>query len=126
MKTLKRKFRSSVTAGNSTDKEKNTLPSETVPDQGLTVRQIITKYAQGTISDIMIKDVEYSEDMPDLRGLDIATLKEMKAEASQDVKEIQAELKRRRETANTAEISFPAEDAQVIEDTPSPTTQKPK
>lgn len=63
--------------------------SETVPDQSLTVRQILDKFANGTLDELS-RDLEYSDDMPDLRGLDITELEALKHEAQLDIDEIQA------------------------------------
>lgn len=63
--------------------------SETVPDQSLTVRQILDKFANGTLDEIS-QDLVYSDDMPDLRGLDITELHQMKHDAQMDIDEIQA------------------------------------
>lgn len=83
----KRKFRNVVTAGNSPDRENNYGVSETVPDQSLTVREIITRFASGTLPDIM-KNVEYTEDLPDLRGLDISEIHDLKKENAQYINEL--------------------------------------
>lgn len=92
-----RKFKSSAEAGNTTTPEVNLMISMTVPDQSLSIREILKRYASGTISDIAHKNVIYSEDMPDLRGLDISELYEMRHEAQQDIDLIQNELKFRKE-----------------------------
>lgn len=64
--------------------------SETIPDQSLTVREILTKYAQGTLDDIAQYDYDGNDDMPDLRGLDITELQQMKHDAQMDIDEINA------------------------------------
>ncbi|TYT29965.1 hypothetical protein [Elizabethkingia anophelis] len=68
--------------------------SETVPDQSLTVREILDKFANGTLDEIG-NDRYYNDDvdgydMPDLRGLDITELQQMKRDAQMDIDEIQA------------------------------------
>ncbi|OPB99123.1 hypothetical protein BAS10_05525 [Elizabethkingia meningoseptica] len=63
--------------------------SETVPDQSLTVREILDKFASGTLDEIS-RDLDYSDDLPDLRGLDIVELEALKHEAQMDIDEIQA------------------------------------
>nr|HDP3254270.1 hypothetical protein [Elizabethkingia anophelis] len=68
--------------------------SETVPDQSLTVREILDKFANGTLDEIgndrFYNDDVDGYDMPDLRGLDITELQQMKREAQMDIDEIQA------------------------------------
>lgn len=71
--------------------EKTIGKSETVPDQSLTVREILKKYASGTLDDIA-SEAFYNDDddLPDLRGLDITELYQMKRDAQMDIDEIQA------------------------------------
>ncbi|MDV3947038.1 hypothetical protein CMT75_00690 [Elizabethkingia anophelis] len=68
--------------------------SETVPDQSLTVREILDKFANGTLDEIgndrFYNDDVDGYDMPDLRGLDITELQQMKRDAQMDIDEIQA------------------------------------
>lgn len=63
--------------------EVNKSPSLTVPDDTLTIRQIIDRYTKGLSAPIMFDKV-YSEDNPDIRGLDIVELKQL-AEENQSV-----------------------------------------
>lgn len=92
-----RKFRISSKAGNSKQTESNTGKSETVPDQSMTIRDIIDKYAHGVLPDFS-QELEYSEDMPDLRGMDISELHNMRREVKQEIKDIEAEIKSRKNT----------------------------
>lgn len=82
-----RTYRNSTTQGNCTIKECNNLPSLTVPDQSFTVREILEKFANGTLSDVAIQP-SYSEDLPDLRGLDISQIHDMKVANDREVKEL--------------------------------------
>ncbi|AXH73894.1 MAG: hypothetical protein [Microviridae sp.] len=93
MKTKKRSFRASPTQGNSPFKEKNNGISQTVPDQSYSVREILEKFASGTLPDLT-REQTFSEDMPDLRGMDISELHQLKADARSDV----ATLKEREKT----------------------------
>lgn len=87
-----RNFRSAVTAGNSPDKEKFTLPSLTVPDQSMSVRVILAKYGSGTLGDISNNNLEFSEDMPDYRGLDLSQVMEMRTNAVENVQYLENEI----------------------------------
>lgn len=117
-----RKFKNAANLTSSADMEVNTQISCTVPDQSLSIREILIRYANGTISDISLNnELVYSEDMPDLRGIDISELQQLKKEAQADVKDIEAELLRRkaaqkyeREKAGTLPLFF--EDAQIVPD----------
>lgn len=53
------------------------------------------RYASGTLPDIY-QEPEFSEDMPDLRGMDIVQLNELKLDAQNDLREIRLELKNRK------------------------------
>ena len=65
--------------------------SHTVPDQALTVREILEKFASGTLDEIAGEPFYNDDDeLPDLRGLDITELEQMKRDAQMDIDEIQA------------------------------------
>lgn len=65
--------------------ELNTMPSETVPHQALTIREILARYASGTVPDVMTRDENYSEDNEDLRGIDIAEYHDLKTSNSNEI-----------------------------------------
>ena len=117
-----RKFKNAAKLTISADMEVNTQVSCTVPDQSLSIREILMRYANGTVSDISLNnELVYSEDMPDLRGIDISELQQLKKEAQADVKDIQAELNRRKaaqkeERDNAGTMPLPYDDAEVISD----------
>lgn len=71
MVEIKKQFKRYDTIG-----EVNNGISETVPNQALTVRQILERYASGTIMPISFER-EFSEDLPDLRFMDISELEIM-------------------------------------------------
>ena len=52
--------------------EINTMVSETVPHQALSPREILDRFAKGTLPQSMAHEKEYSEDMPDIRFMDIS------------------------------------------------------
>lgn len=92
----RRKFLSSTNAGNCKITESNTLPSDTVPDQGMSVREIISKYASGIMPGVS-RELEYTEDLPDLRGMDISELHNYKREVREEIQLIEEELNSREE-----------------------------
>lgn len=109
----KRTFKKVWLSGNSLDKEVNTLPSETVPNQALSMREILHRFASGLAPDVQ-RPTEFSDDMPDLRFFDISELHDMQKAARQDVKDIKDELQRRK---TEKQDPSPA---------PSPTVEPPK
>lgn len=91
-----RNYRNAAFSGNSTDTERNYGISQTVPDQTLSVREIIDRYASGTLPDVMKGEEFYSEDLPDLRHLDMSELHELRQQARKDVKDLNEEIKNRK------------------------------
>lgn len=84
---MTRTVRSSAT-GAPVAGEHNTQPSQTVPNQALTIREILVRYASGTIPDIMTRDENYSEDNDDLRGLDISEYHDIKNRNTQEIQSL--------------------------------------
>lgn len=111
----KTRFRTPWTSmeNNSPVAETVTGVSKTIPDQTLTVRDILLKFASGTLDELS-KELEYNEDMPDLRGLDISELYDMRADAQMDIDEINAMIKLQEQTTGNQE------------DTPPPAKKKGK
>lgn len=85
-----RNYRSSLVSGNHPG-EVNTMPSLTVPDQALTIQEILLRYASGTLPNIVIGE-EYNEDMPDLRGLDYVERANLAKENLQQVSDLRAKI----------------------------------
>lgn len=81
--------------------ESNYSPSEAVPDQSLTVRELLRRHGAGTLQDIAHADVFYNEDMPDMRGLDIVEkhrmLEDVKSHKNQILSEESQRAKKKRE-----------------------------
>ncbi|WP_155267305.1 hypothetical protein [Elizabethkingia anophelis] len=95
--------------------------SETVPDQSLTVREILDKFANGTLDEIG-NDRYYNDDvegydMPDLRGLDITELQQMKRDAQMDIDEIQAMI----DLYDDVQTPTPTPTKKKVKSDPSPT-----
>lgn len=107
--TKKRSFKKIATMRESTEKERNYKKSETVPDQSLTVREIMEKFANGTLPDIT-RELEFTEDLPDLRGLDISQVHNMRDNNRNDITAMQESVKKakankqQKPTADDAEI----------------------
>lgn len=82
-------------------REKNLLPSEAVPDQSLTVRELLRRHTRGTLQDIAHNDVYYNEDFPDMRGLDIVQRRQMLEDNKQFIEEtINDEKEKKRKKAS--------------------------
>ena len=117
--SMKRKYLNSSEAGNSARLERNTEVSQTVPDMALSIREIMSRYASGTLDDLQ-NELFYSEDLPDLRGLDISQLMEMKSEAQQDVMRLKQEIADRKKPVETPipdrkkPVETPIPEAEII------------
>ncbi|WNK14087.1 MAG: hypothetical protein [Microvirus sp.] len=71
--------------------EVNTLPSETIPDQNMSIREILSRYARGLPIEQNIpsyqEDEEYN-DLPDPRTLDLTERQELDKRIRQELKEM--------------------------------------
>lgn len=76
--------------------EVNTMPSETVPDQTLSIREILERYARGLPLDGQRVPI-YDEDdeMPDPKHLDLAERQELKEQYAEEIQEIKRRNKKK-------------------------------
>ena len=81
-----KKYKHVAQQGNSKDTEDIKGISMTVPDQSLTVREIMQKYVNGTLNDISTEG-NYTEDDDDLRHLDMSDIHDMAINSSNVIKE---------------------------------------
>lgn len=85
--------------------ELNNGISQTVPNEALTVREVITRFANGTLPPIAKSERVYSGDMEDIRFLDISEvqsriqhLKQIQNDGKAKIKELQeVELLKKKE-----------------------------
>lgn len=100
--------------------EINTKPSMTVPDQSMSVREIMTRYAKGLPLEgqkVAIWEGEES-DMPDISRMDLADRQEYKEAAEAELQSIkakramhkQSKLKFKADNSKEDEIETPQED----------------
>lgn len=66
--------------------------SKTIPDMSMSIRTIIQRFAQGLTPPIS-QELMYSEDMPDIRGLDISQLYQMREMAKQNLEDVQIRMR---------------------------------
>lgn len=73
--------------------EKNTLPSETVPDQSMTVREIMERYARGLPLGGEKFPVYHGENTPpDLKRMDLTDIEEMTRKNAQFIADARKEF----------------------------------
>lgn len=82
-----RKYRTSLVAGNYKG-EFNALPSVTQPNMVVSMREMLARHASG-ITDNVMQSVQYSGDLPDLRGLEPHEIKTMYHETLQRKKALE-------------------------------------
>lgn len=113
---MQRTYRTSATEGNSPDVERNFGISQTVPDQSYSVREILEKFASGTLPNIIMEQ-PFTEDLPDLRGLDISEMHNLKEANKSDIKEKEETLKRqKKELSKVSEKPKETENPKTIDD----------
>lgn len=119
---IARHYRSATSAGNTQQKERFVKPSLTVPDENMSVRTILERYASGTLNDVALsRQMDYTQDLPDLRGLDISQIHEMKAEINAQVENIEGELKKRKAASKVQEaVIIPEEKFEINPENPKP------
>lgn len=79
--------------------ERNTLPSKTVPDQTMSIQEIMRRYAQGLPMGGQRVPI-YEEDltdMPDLQHLDLAERQEIIEHYTQEQSDLVTKIKKNRE-----------------------------
>lgn len=75
--------------------ERNKLPSKTVPDQSLSVREILDRYARGLPASGTRQEIwDGEEDLPDPRTLDLADIQEMREANQADIARMRADLEK--------------------------------
>lgn len=81
--------------------EENKLPSETVPDQTLSLRTILERYAKGLpITGNKSEPLYYGdEDMPDINKMDISEIHDLKKAVESDIQQKKAELQNQQDAA---------------------------
>lgn len=89
--------------------ETNTMPSKTIPDQTMSIREIMTRFTRGLPIDGEKVPIYEEEDfLPDLRGLDLAERQELKEIYQAELDEIRERAKLKKSTPHnkTEEIPF--------------------
>lgn len=75
--------------------EKHFTPSQTVPDQTMSMRELLDRYARGLPLAGAKEPMYYGEeDLPDLHRLDLAEIQELKEANKQRIADQQADLQR--------------------------------
>lgn len=90
-----------------------TMPSETIPDQSLTIRQILDRYARGLPLDakqpLWDHNADIDDVLPDPRTLDLAERQDFVIQAKAELDEVKAKIaeKRKKKPIIEPEITDP-------------------
>jgi hypothetical protein len=101
------KIRNLFNAKEFNDNEKEFQPSQTIPDQALSVREILQRYANGLPLGGSNEPIWEGEDGDgiDPRRLDLAERQELEIAARQELAEIEERLKSKKVEKSTAKLS---------------------
>lgn len=70
--------------------EVNNLPSQTIPNEALSIREILVRYSRGLPIDGKIPIYDEENDLPDPRKMDLADWETMQIEAREEVQRIKS------------------------------------
>jgi hypothetical protein len=101
------KIRNILNAQEYNDAEKNFEPSQTIPDQSLSVREILQRYANGLPLGGSNEPIWEGEDGDgiDPRRLDLAERQELEIAARQELAEIEERLKSKKVEKTVGKLS---------------------
>ncbi len=101
------KIRNILNAQEYNDAEKNFEPSQTIPDQALSVREILQRYANGLPLGGSNEPIWEGEDGDgiDPRRLDLAERQELEIAARQELAEIEERLKSKKVEKTVGKLS---------------------
>jgi len=101
------KIRNIFNAKDFNDNEVNNQPSQTVPDQSMSVRELITRYASGLPLGGSKEPIYEGEDGDgiDPRRLDLAERQELEIQARQELAEIEERLKSKKVEKSKSQLT---------------------
>ena len=101
------KIRNIFNAKEFNDNEVNNEPSQTIPDQAMSVRELLSRYANGLPLAGSKEPIYEGEDGDgiDPRRLDLAERQELEVAARQELAEIEERLKSKKVEKTTAKLS---------------------
>jgi len=101
------KVRNMFNASEFNDDEVNNEPSQTIPDQSMSVREILSRYASGMPLSNGKEQIYDGEDGDgiDPRRLDLAERQELEIQARQELAEIEERLKSKKVEKSKAKLS---------------------
>lgn len=109
--------------------EKFTLPSKTVPDQSLSVSEIMSRYAKGMPLDVPVSEpIFHGEDefYPDPRSLDLVDRHEMSERVTEEVNTLKEKIaERKKNKFKSQPLPFKKEEVENPDADKKPDGEKP-
>ncbi|AXH76588.1 MAG: hypothetical protein [Microviridae sp.] len=97
-----------------TEGEVNTMPSKTVPDQTMSIKEIMQRYGSGQALSQKVPVYDGDEDyFPDLRTMDLAEIEQMKLKLADDIDHLKNRLERNEKSLKQLELTLPPEPIQT-------------
>lgn len=93
--------------------EVNKGVSKTVPDQAMSIKEILERFASGRPVP-NFKGAYYEEDFPDLAGLDFTELDDMKKANLESIENLTQKIRQRRDDLNNASKGEIVEDNEFL------------
>lgn len=82
------------------DNEVNTQPSMTVPDQSLSVKELMERYAKGLpLEGEKVSYYHGEEFVPDLKKMDLSEIDDLKAQNAENIINMQKDIQAKRKSA---------------------------
>lgn len=85
--------------------EVNEFPSETIPDQTMSMREILQRYARGLPLEgerVPMYSEDPENDLPDMRHLDLAEQQEIREQYAEELKDLEKRLKKQKDSKSKA------------------------
>ena len=91
--------------------ETNTEPSKTIPDQTLSITEILKRYASGLpLEGARVPIYNGDEAVPDTRKMDLSEIEDLKRSNQEHIQELQKDLQTKKTTKSKAEETKPKEE----------------
>lgn len=81
-------FRNNFFNKEKTGGETFTKKSQTIPNEAMSIREIMVRYSRGLPIDSKVPVYDEENDLPDMRTLDIIDIHEMRMKAKQEIEEL--------------------------------------
>lgn len=95
-------YRSTYSTKNEIKGETNTMPSMTIPNEAMSIREILIRYSRGLPIDGKVPIYDEENDLPDPRKMDLADWEELQIKFRKEIDEIKTAHQKQLEAENKA------------------------